>query len=292
MVSVVIPVLDGERHIQACMTSVLDQTYEHFEVVVADNASTDRTAEIARSFDDPRVRFLPNPTERLSLHDNWTRGLSGAKGEFVKIVCHDDLLIPECLSVQVGLLRRYPSAALACGRRRIIDDDNKVIVGARGLRHLAKPDGPRVASGGALARACTRAGTNLLGEPAGVLIRRSFLPEPLFDPRWNYTIDIEFYMRCVRQSDAVVDNRVLCCFRVSHKQLSASLAGSQVNELRALFTEMARRYPDDVSSADIWLGTARAHLLARARRMLYWQMRMQPSRSTRRDRREMPDGRQ
>jgi glycosyltransferase involved in cell wall biosynthesis len=277
LVSVVIPVLNGERHIDACMRSVLDQSYEHLEVVVADNASTDRTAEIARSFDDKRVRFLPTVTEQLSLHANWARGLESAKGEFVKIVCHDDLLMPECLSVQTELLHRHSNAVLVCGRRRIIDDRGRVLVRARGLGRLPKPSGTRVASGGAIARACTRAGTNLLGEPASVLIRRSALPDPLFDPRWHYTIDVEFYMRCIDHNNAVLDDRVLCCFRVSHKQLSATLAKSQVRELRAFFAEMARRYPEDVSEHDVRLGTARAQLLTKARQLLYWQMRMRSS---------------
>ncbi len=274
LVSVVVPVLNGERHLEACLTSVLTQAYENIEVVVADQSSTDRSVEIIRSFADPRVRLLPDVTEQLDLHSNWARGLEAAGGEFVKIVCQDDLLLPGCLSVQVELLRRHPTAVLTCGRRRIIDDQGKVLIGARGIGHLAGGGNTRVVAGPALARACTRAGTNLLGEPICVLIRRSVLPDPLFDPRWHYPIDIEFYMRCVQCRDAVVDSRVLCCFRVSPHQLSAVLAKTQAREMQAFFSEMARRYPDAVSDADLWLGTTRARLLARARRTLYRQMRM------------------
>jgi glycosyltransferase involved in cell wall biosynthesis len=252
----------------------LSQTHQRIEVVVADNASTDRTAEIVRSFSDPRVRLLPTVTEQLDLHANWTRGLAAVRGELVKVICHDDLLLPECLSIQVELLHRYPSAALACGRRRIIDDHGKVLIGARGLGHLVKAGGTQLVDAHDVARACTRAGTNLLGEPAGVLIRRSVLPAPLFDPRWRYAIDVEFYMRCLQDRDAVLDSRVVCCFRVSPHQLSAALANGQARELRGFFSEMARRYPDDVSRSDVRLGTVRAQLLAFSRRVLYRQMRI------------------
>jgi hypothetical protein len=112
-----------------------------------------------------------------------------------------------------------------------------------------------------------------MGEPVNVLIRRSALPHPLFDPRWIYTIDIEFYLRCLQDKEAVVDARVLCSFRVSPNQLSAALAKSQAKELRAFFSELAVRYPRDVSDADVRLGNARAMLLAQARRTLYLQMR-------------------
>jgi len=274
LVSVVIPVLNGERHLEACLNSVVRQTYQHIEVVVADQTSTDRSVEIVRSFGDTRIRLLPTHSEPLDLHANWARGISASTGELVKLVCQDDLLLPECLSVQVDLLGQHPKAALVCGRRRIINDDNKILIKARGLGNLVKGD-TRVTDGRALARACTRAGANLLGEPVNVLIRRSALPQPLFNPRWIYTIDIEFYLRCLEDKEAIVDGRVLCSFRVSPKQLSAVLAKGQAKELRALFTELARRYPDDVSAVDVRIGTVRAQLLAQARRILYWQMRTQ-----------------
>jgi len=255
------------------MASVLDQTYRNIEVVVSDNASTDGTAGTVRSFEDSRVRILPNPAEQLSLPANWARGIAAAKGELVKIVCHDDLLFPDCLAVQTELLLRYPTAVLAGARRRIIDDQDDVLIKARGLGHLTKPGGMQVVDGGALARACTRAGANLLGEPASVLIRRSALPEPLFDARWLYAIDFDFYLRCLQRSDAVLDSRVLCSFRVSPHQLSAALATGQARELKALFSDLARRYPEHVSDPDVRLGTTRARLLATARRVLYGYMR-------------------
>jgi len=272
LVSVVIPVLNGERHLAACLDSILGQTYEHFEVIVADQASTDRSVEIVQSYADPRIRLLPPPSTQLDLHSNWARSIEASTAELVKLVCQDDVLLPDCLSIQVDLLRRYPTAVLACGRRRMIDDNHRVLIQARGLGRFAR-SGTQLVAGGALARACTRAGANLLGEPVNVLIRRSALPERLFDPLWVYTIDVEFYLRCLQDGDAVLDDHVICCFRVSPSQLSAVLAPGQAKELRALFRELERRYPGEISGTDVRLGAARAQLLALARRVLYLQMR-------------------
>ncbi len=274
LVSVVVPALNGERHIEGSVASALNQTYTNIEVVVSDAGSTDRTAEIVRSFDDSRVRLLVGPVGEPGIHANWTRGVAAARGDFVKILCHDDLLFPHCLAVQTQLLLRNPRAVLASGRRQIINDNGDVLIKARGLSGLTKGEQPLVTDGGSLARACTRAGTNLLGEPASVLVRRSALPELLFDPRWRYAIDLDFYLRCLEHGDAVLDSRVLCSFRVSPKQLSAVLTKSQAREMKALFAETALRYPHHVSDADVRLGSARALLLAQARRMLYRQMRM------------------
>lgn len=290
LVSVVVPVLNGERHLAACLESILSQTYENLEVVISDQASTDRSVEIVKSYSDPRIRLLPPPVSQLGLHSNWGRGIEASTGKFVKLVCQDDLLLPDCVSVQVDLLRRHPSAVLACGRRQMIDDQDKVLIKARGLGRFAKSSA-QVVSGRDLARACTRAGANLLGEPVNVLIDRSALPHQLFDPRWVYTIDVEFYLRCLQDREAVVDGHVLCCFRVSPNQLSAVLAPGQAKELRTLFRDLAERYPGDISKADVGLGVARAHLLALARRVLYWQMRTGAGLAARRERRRGLGGR-
>ena len=273
LVSLVIPVFNGERHLEACLRSLLAQSYEHFEIVISDQDSTDRSLELVATFADPRLRVLPRSVEPLNLQSNWTRAVDAAKGELVKIVCQDDLLLSPCLSVQVDLLNRHPTAALACGRRRIIDDHDKVLLARRGLGHLLKDGETKIISGPALARACTRAGSNLLGEPVSVLVRRSALPDPNFDPRWNYTIDLGFYMGCLRNDDAVIDSRVLSCFRVSPKQLSAQLAKTQARELREFLSEMAQRYPEQISKNDIKLGAARAEILSQGRQLLYKKMR-------------------
>lgn len=276
LVSVVIPVFNGERHLDACLRSVVEQTYPRIEIVISDQASTDRSVEVIRSFTDSRIRLLPKPTERLDLHGNWTRVVEAATGSLVKLVCQDDLLSPDCLSVQAQLLSEHPTAVLACGRRRIINEKDEVLIKSRGLGHLATA-GTQLIDGRQVARACVRAGANLLGEPVNVLIRRSALPQPLFDPRWVYAIDIDFYLRCLQGERAVVDDRTLCSFRVSPRQLSAVLARRQAKELRAFLSEQAVHYPANVSSADVRLGQVRAHVLAQARRVLYWQMRTRDS---------------
>jgi glycosyltransferase involved in cell wall biosynthesis len=271
---VVIPVFNGERHLEACLSSVLSQTYQRIEIVVSDQCSTDRSLEIVQSFADPRVRILPRVTERLGLHGNWARGAAASTGDLVKILPQDDLLLPDCLAVQTELLMRHPTTVMACARRRIINDQGDVLIKARGLGRLTNPQGTQLVNGAAIARACTRAGANLLGEPGSVLLRRAVLPDPLFDIRWRYTIDVEFYLRCLGNRDAVLDNRVLCCFRVSPQQLSVVLAKSQAKELRALFSELARRFPEEISHKDVRRGAVLSQLLTQARRLLYLQMRI------------------
>jgi len=92
MISVIVPVYDGERYIGECLDSILAQTYRDIEVVVVDDGSTDATAEIVHRYAtaDPRVRYLFKENGGLSSSRNF--GLRNARGELVSFVDSDDMI--------------------------------------------------------------------------------------------------------------------------------------------------------------------------------------------------------
>ena len=67
------------------------------------------------TYEDPRIRLLPTLDKPNGLHANWSRVLSESRGEYVKLVCQDDLLAPGCLRRQADLLRTHPSSSLVAG---------------------------------------------------------------------------------------------------------------------------------------------------------------------------------
>jgi glycosyltransferase involved in cell wall biosynthesis len=81
-VSVCIPVYNCEAYLANTIRSVLAQSLTDFELVIIDNASTDRTAEIISGFEDPRLRSLRNE-KNLGMMGNWNRCLEEARGEFI-----------------------------------------------------------------------------------------------------------------------------------------------------------------------------------------------------------------
>lgn len=115
LVSIVTPVYNGERHLSQCIESVIAQTYDHWEYVVLDNASTDRTAEIALAYAErePRIRYRRN-AETLPIMDNWNAALAAisADSRYCKVVHADDLLLPQCVEQMVDAASAHPSAAL------------------------------------------------------------------------------------------------------------------------------------------------------------------------------------
>jgi hypothetical protein len=108
----VIAVYDGERYIGAAIDSVLGQSFRDFELLVVDDGSTDRTAEIVRERRDPRLRVISNE-RNLGLSRSLNRGLCEARGELVARLDADDLCVPDRLRRQVAFMDANPDVALA-----------------------------------------------------------------------------------------------------------------------------------------------------------------------------------
>jgi glycosyltransferase involved in cell wall biosynthesis len=89
--SVVIPTLNRAHLLPFALQSLFGQTFTDFEVIINDNCSDDRTGEVARQFADPRIRYFRNEA-RLPIAQNWSAGISHARGEYVIIVPDDDAL--------------------------------------------------------------------------------------------------------------------------------------------------------------------------------------------------------
>ena len=114
LVSVLMTAWNREAFIAEAIESVLAQTCADFELVVVDDASTDRTVEIARAYaaPDPRVRVVANE-KNLGDYGNRARAATLARGEFLKYHDSDDLMYPHCLSTMLEALRAEPRASLA-----------------------------------------------------------------------------------------------------------------------------------------------------------------------------------
>lgn len=128
-VSVGLPVFNGERYLSHALDSILAQTYEGFELVISDNASTDGTEEICRAYAerDERVRYFRN-TENLGAAANFNRTFELSTREYFKWVAADDVLAPEFLERCVEALDDHPEAVLAYPRVRCIDDRGRLFL--------------------------------------------------------------------------------------------------------------------------------------------------------------------
>lgn len=104
LVSVIIPVYNGGRHLRAALESVFAQTYCPFEVIVVDDGSTDDSGAIPQSF--PDVRYIHQSNQGVAAARN--HGIEAAQGEFFAFLDQDDLWTPDKLKLQIAHLLSHP----------------------------------------------------------------------------------------------------------------------------------------------------------------------------------------
>jgi glycosyltransferase involved in cell wall biosynthesis len=126
-VSIGLPVYNGERFLEESLTSLIDQTYEDFELIISDNASTDGTEQICRAFalKDSRVKYFRNEVNKGSAA-NWNRTFELASGPYFKWAAHDDVCGVKFLELCVDVLKSDPSFALCYPGGIQIDENSKV----------------------------------------------------------------------------------------------------------------------------------------------------------------------
>ena len=126
-VSIGIPVYNGEAFLEETLRSVAGQTWQDYEVILSDNASTDGTREICRAHAarDSRIRYHRNETN-IGGDRNWNRCFELARGEYFIGVGYDDLLHPEYLARTVAMLERDSTAVFCHSRAHRIDGAGRV----------------------------------------------------------------------------------------------------------------------------------------------------------------------
>lgn len=274
-VSLVVPAFNNGSTIAETMRSLLSQTHTALEVVVADHGSTDDTREVLKPFaSDRRVRLLTTEPGGGAAR-NWNRVLSEATGEFVKLVCGDDLLYPDAVERQLAAFQ--PGVAMVASQRDIVDARGGVVISARGLAGMTGRWDGRAAL-----RRAVRSGSNPFGEPAFVMFRRASVVEPLWDASKQYLIDLAGYARILLAGDLVGLEGSAGAFRLSASQWSVRLSKSQADETREFHRELAQHHPGLVTAADLRIGSIMATVLAGGRRLTYARLgeRLQPAHAT------------
>ena len=130
-VSILLPAYNAERYLREAIDSMLSQTYQNFELLIIDDGSKDRTAEIVRSYTDERIRFIQNECN-IGLANTLNKGMRLARGEYLARMDADDISLPTRLQTQVEYLDSHPDVILcsvalrlfgATDRDAILPDD-------------------------------------------------------------------------------------------------------------------------------------------------------------------------
>lgn len=127
-VSIGMPVYNGERYLEEALDSILAQSFDNFEVVISDNASTDRTEEICRAYaqKDERIRYI-RMRENCGVIENFNNVFQLSVGEYFKWAASDDVCEHDYLRKAVEMLDRDPSIVLVWARTLGLDEYGTVV---------------------------------------------------------------------------------------------------------------------------------------------------------------------
>lgn len=230
LVSVILPVYNGEDLIEESIRSVLAQSYEHFELIIVDDGSTDQTPHIVDrwSRQDQRIRVIHQQNSKLPRALNC--GFSHAKGEFLTWTSADNNMHRDFLEKLVDYLQRNPKLAMCYANIRVIDGHGAPIMNDAWYSSGEKTGDVR------LPDAALRLNTYPENTVGAAFMYRRAVPLLLggYDPQLYTVEDYEYWMRIndyfgVRHTDF---EDVIYDYRVHENSLTAKAKELHINELR------------------------------------------------------------
>jgi glycosyltransferase involved in cell wall biosynthesis len=259
-VSICIPTYNRAVTLAAAVASAQAQTHRDLEILVVDDQSSDGTEAMVREAAraDSRVRLV-RQKQNVGLARNFSACIAEARGEFIKFLCDDDLLEPDCVAKLMEALSR-PGVALAACARKLVDHELRPIRVAAARRRAALIDGET------MTRELFAKG-NTIGEPTAVLFRRGAAARG-FDVRYDQAFDLEMWCHLLRLGAFAFVPAPLCSVRIHSAQATRRniSAGSIIDDKRRLFREMLPRLAGRLSRRERWLWDLRmASSLGRTR---------------------------
>lgn len=126
LISVLMPVYNGEKYLREAIDSVLAQTYKNFELIIVNDASTDGTEQIVQSYHSEQIHYFRNETNRgIVFSRNFL--IEQARGDFFAVIDSDDLWVPDKLERQHVYMMQHPECYLCGTWAKIIDGKNMVV---------------------------------------------------------------------------------------------------------------------------------------------------------------------
>jgi glycosyltransferase involved in cell wall biosynthesis len=211
--SIILPVRNGGQFVKECVTSILGQTYEDFELLVLENSSNDGTTNWLQSLEDDRVKLFPS-SKSLSIEENWGRIVQIPKSEFITLIGHDDRLEPGYLQQMNLLIQKNPDATLYYSHFNYINSSGEIIRSCKPMPAALKTEEFLERF---LENQVDVMGTGFLMRAADYDAAGGIAPYPnlLF-------ADFELWVNLTRKGYLVVSPANLFSFRLHHSMTTAS----------------------------------------------------------------------
>ena len=208
-ISIIIPTYNSEKTIEETITSLQQQSFTDYEIIVIDDGSQDNTIKVVKSIVEPRLQLFSYENGGVATARN--RGIAHATGEFIAFLDADDLWSPDKLALQIEALYQNPEAKVVYSWTNYIDEQGKPLFS--GTRYFYR---------GNVYQQLLQ--TNFLTNASNILVHRDVLDlVPGFDPKLAYTADWDFYLRLAKNFNFVVVPKFQIYYRQSVNSMSTKI---------------------------------------------------------------------
>ena len=235
MVSVIIPNYNHAPFLKERIDSVLNQTYDNFEVIILDDKSTDNSKEVIEVYrSHPRIsQIVYNEENSGSTFKQWQKGFSLAKGDYIWIAESDDVAHPDFLKRLMSGIESNPNVVLAFSNLKMIDRNGTPLA----TRHLSSYMPKPMVDGNYFIRHNMLFGCNILNASSAVFSRSAALSVPKEFMNYRGAGDYLFWIELARQGNVFKESGELDYFRqhnlkVTPKSVSS---GNQFKETNRIF---------------------------------------------------------
>ena len=223
-VSVVMPVYNGERYLKEAIESILNQTFRDFEFIIINDASTDKSEEIIKTFTDTRIIYIKND-KNLGQAESLNKGIRNARGLYVARMDQDDISLPERISVQSAYMEANREVAILGTWYQEIDENNNAI------RRPIFPAFPGIKTRLFFARL---AGWASIAHPTVMIKRDLFDKIGYYDPKYRICQDYDLWLRTVKKYKIENIPDVLLNYRIHDLSTCQKRYRDTVKEMEAI----------------------------------------------------------
>jgi glycosyltransferase involved in cell wall biosynthesis len=253
IVSVIIPTYNRANLVGKAIKSVLNQTYQNFEVIIVDDGSTDNTEDVVRGFPDKRVKYIKKYKKNKGISVARNLGIKVALGKYIALLDSDDEWLPEKLDKQIKVFKsEFPEVGVVYSNTLYIDESGKNI--NRKLRNSKKAEGYIYED--LLEKYC-------VGSPSSFLIKKEcFDRVGLFDDLLSGQEDWDMWIRIAKYYKFTLIKIPLVKYWLHPNQISKNLEAKIITAKRILVkygNELQRR-PYANSKHHFYIGNRLCHV--------------------------------
>lgn len=236
LVTVTVCAYNAERYIEETLESVLSQTFRDFDILVVDDGSTDGTRgvveRLARRHSRVKYRFQSNG----GLSSARNASLRFAEGEWLAVIDHDDICLPDRLQMQIDAARSAPDASLIFSDSEHFTDDGRVL---RTQFQRFNPCALDLSAGAAAVQLLTHG--NFIDSETAFFRKSAAIIAGGFDARYVYSMDYDFFLRMAARYRLVGINRILSRWRIHSRQLTSLVPDKALSETALILSEWENR---------------------------------------------------